>query len=298
MIDHQLIFLFVTAVSLYGTSEVAIFYGIATNDMFIRSPVTLTALSSVRLGDIKTFDFNYDGLIDLAICSSFMSGTQTDGLMSVFYNTGDDRQFEWNSYLSTSFRCHIFDIAKLDNDEKQRKTIFYIYFIFEDTSLLVIFATTDYSMIGSIIQPIDLDRFVSSMTKGRFNDDEFEDLALIFPETDTLQIVLSNEGKIFTQEIYFTAPHPTSVIRINFNNDLIDDLAVLTCNRTVTIFLGTSSGFMDQKYLSFVPNKRTSTQCAHSLKAADLNGDGRDDLVFIDAETHSIGVLLSTNCYE
>ena len=86
-----------------------------------------------------------------------------------------------------------------------------------------------------------------SLTKGRFNDDELEDLALIFPETDTLQILLAYGDGKFTQEIYPTASHPTSVTRINFNNDQIDDLAVLSCNRTVTVFLGTPSGFLDQK---------------------------------------------------
>jgi hypothetical protein len=66
----------------------------------------------------------------------------------------------------------------------------------------------------------------------------------------------------------------------------------------VTLFLGTSIGFFNRNYLSFEPNERNSTQCAHSLKVADLNGDGKDDLVFIDTEIHSIGVLLGTNCFD
>jgi len=34
------------------------------------------------------------------------------------------------------------------------------------------------------------------------------------------------------------------------------------------------------------------------MKVADLNPDGKNDLVFIDAETLSIGVLVGINCYE
>jgi hypothetical protein len=34
------------------------------------------------------------------------------------------------------------------------------------------------------------------------------------------------------------------------------------------------------------------------LKVADLNRDGRDDLVFIDTGTQGIGVLLGKNCHE
>jgi hypothetical protein len=85
MIENQFIFLSVSVVSLSGMKEVAIFYGTATNDLFIRSPNTLTGFPYARFGDIETFDFNYDGLVDLAICGSLISSTQTDAYMYVFF---------------------------------------------------------------------------------------------------------------------------------------------------------------------------------------------------------------------
>jgi hypothetical protein len=225
-------------------------------------------------------------------------GTQDHGVMSVFFNTGDDRQFEWNSDMSGFSSCHILAIENLDNDKNQFKMIFYIYLIVLNTPMLLIFASSDYHMMEFSMNTYNMHGLVSSMTRGRFNDDEFEDLALIFPEIDTLQILLSNEYREFAQEVYFTATHPTSIIRINFNNDQIDDLAVLTCNRTVIVFLGTPIGLFDRNYLSFETNNRKSDQCAHSLKVADLNRDGRDDLVFIDTGTQSINVLMGASCYE
>ena len=45
-------------------------------------------------------------------------------------------------------------------------------------------------------------------------------------------------------------------------------------------------------------NTSRSGKCSHSLKVADLNQDGKDDLVFIDAEINSIRVLLGTRCNE
>ena len=86
--------------------------------------------------------------------------------------------------------------------------------------------------------------------------------------------------------------------RINFNNDTIDDLAILSCNRTVTVFLETEFGILDRTYLIFETNTNSSGKCSHSLKVYDFNQDGRDDLVFIDAETNSIKVLLGTPCNE
>jgi hypothetical protein len=296
MIENQFIFLSVSVVSLSGTNEVVIFYGNATSDLFIRSPNTLTGFSTSMFRDIEIFDLNYDGLVDLVICSSLIPGTQIDGFMSIFLNTGDDRQFEWDADVSMLYPCHI--LVRGDRnyfEEQQYKITFYIVWIADSTPMLVNVVLTGYGVTKFVPKYYNIQGLASSMTKGKFNYDQLEDMALIFPEVDTLQILLADESDDFTPEVYFTAPHPTSVIRINFNNDEIDDLAVLCCNGTVTVFLGTSSGFMDQNYLSFVPNERNSTQCAHSLKIADLNEDGRDDLVFIDAETHSIYVLLDTN---
>jgi hypothetical protein len=75
-------------------------------------------------------------------------------------------------------------------------------------------------------------------------------------------------------------------------------LAILSCNGTVTVFLGRNFGMFDQNYLSFEMNTNNSGKCSHSLKLADLNQDGRDDLVFIDPEINSIRVLLGTPCNE
>jgi hypothetical protein len=138
------------------------------------------------------------------------------------------------------------------------------------------------------------------MVKGRFNYDELDDLALVSSQSGVLQVLL-NYGELsgrFVQQIYLTYSYPTSITQINFNNDTIDDLAILSCNGTVTVFLGTKIGLFDRNYLIFETNTSTSNKCSHSLKVADLNQDGRDDLVFIDPEINSIKVLLSTRCNE
>jgi hypothetical protein len=295
MIENQLIFLSVSAVSLSETNKIAIFYGNATNDLFIRSPKMLiyTLPSNTILGPIETGDLNDDGLIDLVVCNQARRGTYRRAPLGIFLNTGDDRQFEMNP-ISDASDCYILiAIGDFDNDGEQDDIS-----VYNDPDVLQILRSIDYNNDNLYISVYLLRGQALSLTKGRFNDDELDDLALIFPQTDTLQILLAYGDGTFTQEIYLTASHPTSVTRINFNNDQIDDLAVLSCNRTVTVFLGRSSGFFDRNYLTFEPNERNSNQCAYSLKVADLNQDGRDDLVFIDAETHSIGVLLGTSCYE
>jgi hypothetical protein len=66
----------------------------------------------------------------------------------------------------------------------------------------------------------------------------------------------------------------------------------------VAVFLGTKLGLFNRNYLSFENNVTSSGKCSQSLKVADLNQDGRDDLVYIDAEMNCIRVLLGSPCDE
>jgi hypothetical protein len=291
-----LYFLSISAVSLSERNRVAIFYGNATNDLFILSPKMLlnNVYSDTILGAIETSDLNDDGRIDLAVCNQATRGTAWRASLGVFLNTGDNRQFQINYKLSQWSECYmLIAIGDFDSDGKQNDIS-----VFDNPDYLRFVQSIDYNIGYPDTSRNTLYGQPSSLTKGRFNDDELDDVALVFPQTDTLQILLAYGDGSFTQEIYPTASHPMSVTRINFNNDQIDDLAVLSCNRTVSVFLGTPSGFLNRNYLSFEPHERNSNRCADSLKVADLNRDGRDDLVFIDAETHSIGVLLGASCYE
>lgn len=137
-----------------------------------------------------------------------------------------------------------------------------------------------------------------TLTSGKFNNDERNDLATISPESDILQVFLNYGDRTVFQQVYSTGSHPTSVIRINFNNDSIDDLAVLTCNQTITIYLGTNLGiFQKSDVLFYVDNENNNNdECAHSLKVVDLNQDGKDDLVFVNPSTESVKVFLGNNC--
>ena len=83
---------------------------------------------------------------------------------------------------------------------------------------------------------------------------------------------------------------------MNFNNDSIDDLAVLNCNGTIAVFLGAESGIFRPYSLDFLTDRNITNKCAQSLKVADLNRDGRDDLIFIDSQWNTIRVLLGSPC--
>ncbi|CAF1560819.1 unnamed protein product, partial [Adineta steineri] len=119
----------------------------------------------------------------------------------------------------------------------------------------------------------------------------------------TLQVLLRYKDKVLLDwktipMIYLTDHYPTSIARINFNNDRIDDLAILHCNGTVTIFIGSKHGLFERKDLSFGTHIGCIDKCCQSLQVIDLDRDGRDDLVFIDTGMNSIQVALGLPCNE
>ena len=288
---NQIIFLSVSAVSLYEINQITIFYGNATNDLFIRFPNVLdyTLFSSSGLGPIESGDLNDDGLDDLVVCNQAKLSASGGALLHVLANTGDTRQLEIATVNVPGMNCHYFvAIGDFYSIGKQDSVSAY-----DDGGGVVTFRYVNYTTGLCAFESHILHEQALSVTKGKFSDDEFDDLAFIL-RNEALQILLGNGDGTFTQQIYSIPSHSMSVTRMNFNNDTIDDVAILSCNRTVTVFLGMLNGFFNRNYLSFKSNERNSSQCAHSLKVADLNQDGRDDLVFIDAETHSIGVFMGT----
>jgi hypothetical protein len=293
----KIVFFSLPAITLSETNELAIFYGVATKTLFVRSPNKLVHNVSLynKLTAIESIDLNSDGLTDLAVCRKAFNGSIYFRLALIFFNLGDEPQFEVNPVFGYVTGCNSIVIGDFDNDGEENDLSVcdtdggaVRFFDPYNRSMGYPFNLRLYWMQG---QP-------SSLIRGRFNDDEFDDLAVVSSPSSTLQILLASGDGTYTQQIYPTANYPTSVTRINFNNDRVDDLAVLTCNRTVTVFLGTPVGFFDPSYLLFESDERKSGQCPHSLKVADLNRDGTDDLIFIDTETHGIGVLLGTACHE
>ena len=287
------------AVALYGKQKILTFFGVATNILFHLSPYSYSNYEYYfRPKLIEAGDLDDDGFIDLIVGSNLDASIQ-DGTLVIFFNRGDMNPFGTvvPFVLPSVLAITSIVIADLDNDGKQNDfavcSIAGQVFTYLQRNSSNQWKHSYAPEVGKYMY-----EFPSILIKGRFNDDELDDLAAISPRSDTLQVLLAYGNNDFTQYIYLTQSYPTSIARMNFNNDSIDDLAILGCDGTVTIFLGTKMGIFHQNDLSFKSNASTSGKCSQSLKVADLNQDGRDDIVFIDAEANSIRVFLGSNCDE
>ncbi|CAF1521372.1 unnamed protein product, partial [Adineta steineri] len=284
---------------LSATKEIVIFYGTGSNNLFIPSTDDVISNSIyIQPNAIAVVDITSDGFIDLVV--SLQDDRDSRYQFTAFVNMGGRSQFEGRLCVCTIYGGIVISIVvdDLDNDKRRNDMIWLT------SDGLVITRSADVGKFDFKEKNFTDDKMYknsSAVVTGRFNDDEFVDLALISSQSDTLQVLLRYKDKLEWKSIpmiYLTDHYPTSIARINFNNDQIDDLAILHCNGTVAIFIGSTDGLFERKDLSFGTHVGCTDKCCQSLQVIDLDRDGRNDLVFIDTEMNSIQVILGLPCNE
>ncbi|CAF0857414.1 unnamed protein product [Adineta steineri] len=284
------------AVTLSKTNKIVIFFGYGSYDSFNRvSHKLLSACpdkrDEVRL--LKVHDLNGDGRLDLLFdCNNPNFKTN---YLAVALNQGngcDYRHRDLRTVDTWDIESIVF--GDFDYDGKQND----IGFCSGEKKFFT-YSAINYEEVGKANYTYVEDKIhgtPQSIIRGRFNDDDFDDIALVSPQSDGLHVLLAKGDGKFLQYIYHINNSPVSVVRINFNNDSIDDLAILHSNQTIGIYLGTKLGIFSEEKISFQVGENCTDQCFQSLRVADLNRDGKDDLVLIDPITQTIGFLLSANC--
>ncbi|CAF1065648.1 unnamed protein product [Adineta steineri] len=282
------------AVTLSKAKEIVIFSGIASNGLFNKVPHKL--LSSCWIYDeirlLKVHDLNGDGCLDLLFhCKE--PGSKGDRFVAALYR-GDRCQDRYQvSDIVHSVYTESFVVGDFDHDGQQDD----IGLCRTDSRVYIFFANNyEENPMFKLKDQYKIHGIPQSIIHGRFNDDDFDDIALVSPQSDGLHVLLATGDGNFLQQIYHIKNSPTSVARINFNNDSIDDLAILNSHQTLLIYLGTKLGIFSEAKISFHIGKKCTNQCFRSLTVADLNRDGKDDLIFIDPVTETIQILLSANC--
>ncbi len=126
--------------------------------------------------------------------------------------------------------------------------------------------------------------WVTSLATGDFNRDGKADLAAVNEKNETLSILLGNgDGTFAPQTTYSTGSSAFAVGTADFNGDGKADIAV----RDGGILLGNGDG-------TFAPRGPVISGAGRKLFAiaADLNGDGRLDVLDVDIDKSTIYVLL------
>ncbi|CAF1351615.1 unnamed protein product [Adineta steineri] len=278
------------AVTLSKAKEIVIFFGIVSNGLFNGTPHTVSnscrGNEEIRL--LEVHDLNEDGCLDL-LFDCYDPYQRTADLVVVM-NRGDRCHYQYGTPVirgALGIRSVVF--GNFDHDGKQNDIGFC-----STRSTVFIYSAINYEEGDKFNDTIH--GIPKSIIQGRFNDDDFDDIALVAPQSNGLHVLLSTGDGKFLQQIYHIKNSPISVVRINFNNDSIDDLAILNSNQTIGIYLGTKLGIFSEEKISFQIGKNCTDQSFQLLKVVDLNRDGKDDLVLIDLVEQTFRVLLGANC--
>ncbi|CAF1411924.1 unnamed protein product [Adineta steineri] len=295
-------------VALNGTDEIVIFFGNTTNDLFDLPAYNLTnRYPHKNVSAIEIYDWNLDGFNDLLI-SHYFNTKSFSKQFNLLLNFGNGRDFVEFGTVVTDKLKNRSDILGVLLTHFDRTSLTDDMVLQMSNREIIILSEPDFDGIWKAMYKYKEEhytmQFVTEMIKGKFNYDPMDDLAVISTYSNKLEILYYVEGMeslaeshYFFQPSYLTRWYPTSFTRLNFNDDGMDDIAILHCDRAITVFLSTEYGIHDRNYLSFEINVDSNNRtCPKLLKSVDLNQDDEDDLIFIDTEFNAVRVVLNSVC--
>jgi tetratricopeptide (TPR) repeat protein len=123
----------------------------------------------------------------------------------------------------------------------------------------------------------------------------FHDLLVTDPDTNNVQILLSNGDDTFkeaTGSPITVGQQPSSIVVGDFNADGIQDFVVTNFkDNTFSLFLGNGDGTFKQATGSPFTLPTTATGPI-AMSTADFNSDGNPDLAIVNQTTNNVAVLL------
>ena len=132
-----------------------------------------------------------------------------------------------------------------------------------------------------------------SIVAADFNGDGRPDFVTSNRGDNTVTVLLGNgDGTLQTKQVYTTGKTPRGVTVGDFNGDGFPDIA--TANQgdnTASILLGRGDGTFSSGTTQTPP---APSLRPHEVAIADLNGDGRPDIVTANRPDNSVSVLLSS----
>jgi VCBS repeat-containing protein len=237
---------------------------------------------SVAIGD-----FNGDGTPDLAVANAGLTST----MVSVLLGNGNGT-FQPQTTYAAGVQPFSIATGDLDGDGKLDLATADLGSGTGTTAVSVLLgngdgtfrAHTDYATTGT----------PRSIAIGDLNGDGRSDLVTANRDTDTVSVFLGNgDGTFQPQTTFVAGPEPLAIAIADFNGDGRPDLVTSnfgssTENPTAGVLLGNGDGtFQTETHYT------TGASPAFVL-AADLNGDGRPDVVTTNQESGSVSVILNT----
>ncbi|MFC2111602.1 FG-GAP-like repeat-containing protein, partial [Bacteroidota bacterium] len=231
-----------------------------------------------RPWDMVSYDFDYDGDIDLLICR------EQGNDVRMVKNNGN-AVFSASGSKSVGSNPKDIKAGYLNND-----TIIDLVVVNKNqANMSVLLGTSSYYFSSSVSYLVGLNPFEAAL--GDFNNDSITDIAIVCSSPYKLYIFIGNgDGTFQTRVEYPAGNSPQGISAIDINNDSNIDLVVLNSSgNNLLVILGEGNGVFD----SIMMYPMTATPLTSAV--ADLDKDGDDDLIVAMSAKDSIAIL--HNCF-
>jgi hypothetical protein len=271
-----------------GTIEVFLGNGDGT----FQDPTVIDLGFNNSIGSLVAGDFNHDGKLDLAVTSNLLSGQTETGLVTVLLgngngtfrkgqaiNVGTDAQGLAAAYLHGPGKLDLVTTTLLPDGSR-------------DVKVLLNNGT------GTFQKPVALTPGgrATNVAAGDFNGDGKTDLLLVDPYNDTIRVLPGNGSGSFQSPITFQLHNVVSGLGTPAVGDFFKtgklSVAVTTGVGTVSVLQGNGDGTF-QAPVNYVVGAHGNEPA--QVIAADLNGNGKLDLVPTNFLSDDVSVLLNTS---
>jgi hypothetical protein len=276
------------AVSNRDSNSISILLG--NGDGTFRPGQTLNTSPGNRPRGILTGNFHSsinDGIVDLAVL--------TTGRVAVYLGNGDGT-FQTAKSFPTVDTPIAFAAADLNGDHKL-DLVMVSNVAGNLTVLLGNGNGTFQKAIKTPLLPSVANNRPTSMVADDFLGNGKIDLAIANANSNLIAILLGNGNGTFQSPILFPAggASPNAIVSADFNGDHIPDLASANSG-SISVYLGNGNGTFRTLPAIAVPNSGLPQAAAGPnsgpLLAADLAGDGIQDLVVADQTSSQVTFLL------
>jgi hypothetical protein len=242
---------------------------------------------------VATADFNGDGKPDIVVAD------QSNSNVSVFLDTTTGNQPSFGARLDVDAGTTAFAVAVGDFNGDGRPDLA----VAGASMVAVLLNTTSAGATTASFAPKVLFATGANpfgVAVGDFNGDGKVDLAIADLGADRVSILLNTTAMhastpTFSARVDFVTPtHPSAVGVGDFNGDGIPDVAVTSDNSNVVAILlnTTATNASTPTFAAMAPF--TTGVTVESVAIADINGDGKADVVVADDSSMAISVLLNT----